>query len=119
MIQPKELSKISNIVGVRPQQIEKDYVVSWLLWGIAQNDLLKQNLIFKGGTCIKKIHIEDYRYSEDMDFTLQDDSILDEIIYAEFDNIFGLISRETRMKFNITEESKGIHSASGSIKLFV
>ncbi|NQY11768.1 MAG: nucleotidyl transferase AbiEii/AbiGii toxin family protein [Flavobacteriales bacterium] len=119
MIQPKELSKISNIVGVRPQQIEKDYVVSWLLWGIAQNDLLKQNLIFKGGTCIKKIHIEDYRYSEDMDFTLQDDSILDEIIYAEFDNIFGLISRETRMKFNITEESKGIHSASGSIKFYV
>ena len=63
MIQPREISKISNKVGVRPQQIEKDYVITWILWGISQNTFLKENLVFKGGTCIKKIHIADYRYS--------------------------------------------------------
>ena len=56
--------------GVSPSQIEKDYVISWLLWGISQNDLLSEILIFKGGTCLKKMHIGDYRFSEDMDFTI-------------------------------------------------
>lgn len=97
MIQPKEISKISNQAGVRPQQIEKDYVISWLLWGISQNQFLCENLIFKGGTCIKKIHIEDYRYSEDMDFTLKDDTVSDNEIYIQFGNLFSAISRETRI----------------------
>ena len=55
MIKPKEISKIANIEGVRQQQIEKDYIISWILWGIYKYDLLKEALIFKGGTCIKKI----------------------------------------------------------------
>lgn len=70
MIKPKEISKKANIEGVRPQQIEKDYIISWILWGIYNHDFLKGALIFKGGTCLRKIHIEEYRYSEDMDFTL-------------------------------------------------
>lgn len=119
MIQPKELSKISNIVGVRPQQIEKDYVISWILWGIAQNDFLSKNLVFKGGTCIKKIHIADYRYSEDMDFTLNDNTVTDDNIYAEFNNVLGMIAKETRMNMSVNEESKDIHQASGSIKFYI
>ncbi|MCH7535425.1 MAG: nucleotidyl transferase AbiEii/AbiGii toxin family protein [Bacteroidetes bacterium] len=119
MIQPKELSRISNIVGVRPLQIEKDYVVSWILWGISKSTFLRQNLIFKGGTCIKKIHIDDYRYSEDMDFTLNDDSISDDNIYAEFNNIFRLISKETRMGLSINEGSKDVHPASNSFKFYL
>jgi predicted nucleotidyltransferase component of viral defense system len=31
-----------------------------------------QNFIFKGGTCLKKCYFEDYRFSEDLDFTLLD-----------------------------------------------
>lgn len=119
MIQSKEISKVSNKVGVRPQQIEKDYVISWLLWGIAQNVFLSENLIFKGGTCIKKIYIEDYRYSEDMDFTLKNDTISDNEIYTEFNGLFGVISRETRMRLSIDESSKDIHVATGSIKFYI
>ena len=63
MIKPKAISKKANAEGVRQQQIEKDYIISWILWGIYNNELLKEALIFKGGTCLKKIHIEDYRYS--------------------------------------------------------
>ncbi|MBA7551739.1 hypothetical protein ES705_44287 [subsurface metagenome] len=73
MIKPKEISKLANSEGVRQQQIEKDYIISWVLWGIYNNDTLKDALIFKGGTCLKKVHIEDYRYSEDMDFTINPD----------------------------------------------
>ena len=63
MIKPKEISRKANKEGVRPQQIEKDYIISWILWGIYNHDLLNDALIFKWGTCLKKIHIEDYRYS--------------------------------------------------------
>jgi predicted nucleotidyltransferase component of viral defense system len=33
---------------------------------------LRQKLIFKGGTCLKKCYIPDYRFSEDLDFTSTD-----------------------------------------------
>jgi len=55
MIKPKEISKLANSEGVRQQQIEKDYIISWIIWGIYNNDTLKDALIFKGGTCIKKV----------------------------------------------------------------
>jgi predicted nucleotidyltransferase component of viral defense system len=58
MISSKIIHKTSNKEGVRPQQIEKDYIISWILWGISRNDFLKDALVFKGGTCLKKIHIE-------------------------------------------------------------
>ena len=119
MIQSREISKISNKAGVRPQQIEKDYVITWMLWGISQNTFLKENLIFKGGTCLKKIHIPDYRYSEDMDFTLKKDAISDEEIYKNLDDLFGLVFRETRIRLSINETSKETHIASGSIKCYV
>jgi predicted nucleotidyltransferase component of viral defense system len=59
MIKPQEISKIASREGVRPQQIEKDYIISWVLWGIYNHGILKDALIFKGGTCSKKIFIED------------------------------------------------------------
>lgn len=42
MIKHKVIHKISNKEGVRPQQIEKDYIISWLLKGISNHGLLKK-----------------------------------------------------------------------------
>jgi predicted nucleotidyltransferase component of viral defense system len=50
--------------------IEKDYVLGWLLAGIGQDQLLGQNWVFKGGTCLRKCYYETYRFSEDLDFTV-------------------------------------------------
>jgi predicted nucleotidyltransferase component of viral defense system len=50
--------------------IEKDYVLGWLLWGIATDPVLSKSWVFKGGTCLKKCYIETYRFSEDLDFTV-------------------------------------------------
>jgi len=49
--------------------IERDYIVSWVLAGILANNKLKEKLIFKGGTALKKCYFGDYRFSEDLDFT--------------------------------------------------
>jgi Nucleotidyl transferase AbiEii toxin, Type IV TA system len=50
--------------------VEKDYVLGWVLWGIATDPTLGQQWVFKGGTCLKKCYIETYRFSEDLDFTV-------------------------------------------------
>lgn len=55
--------------GLRPEVVEKDYVLGWLLAGLASTPA-KDEWIFKGGTCIKKCVFETYRFSEDLDFSL-------------------------------------------------
>ena len=55
---------------LRPEVVEKDYVLGWLLAAISLHRELQALWIFKGGTCIKKTYFETYRFSEDLDFTL-------------------------------------------------
>ncbi len=116
MIKPGEIDKIAITKGVRAKQIEKDYVISWVLWGIERNELLNNNFVFKGGTCLKKMHFEDYRYSEDMDFTLRDDSVSDKDILENFKIIFEKLYDESRIKVELIEDSIDNHKASGSLK---
>lgn len=116
MIKPGEIDKIAIAKDVRAKQIEKDYVISWVLWGIARNEFLNNSLVFKGGTCLKKMHFENYRYSEDMDFTLRDDSVSDKDILDEFQNIFNQIYEESRIKIILVNDSIDNHEASGSLK---
>ena len=121
MIKPEEIARRANSEGVRQQQIEKDYIVSWILWGIFNHDLLKKILIFKGGTCIKKIHIQDYRYSEDLDFTLnpeKENGITNDDIYSAFKTVFDQIKETANINLSIPEDSKEVHE-SGGIKFFV
>ncbi|NHZ85623.1 MAG: nucleotidyl transferase AbiEii/AbiGii toxin family protein [Planctomycetia bacterium] len=122
MIKPKILHKISNQEGVRPQQIEKDYIISWVLWGISTHSLLKDVLIFKGGTCLKKINIENYRYSEDMDFTMNpkmEVDISNDDIYSAFNVVFTKIKEAANIDLSIPEDSKDIHKSTNSIKFYV
>jgi predicted nucleotidyltransferase component of viral defense system len=55
---------------LRPEVVEKDYVLGWLLAALHLHAKLSATWIFKGGTCIKKCYFETYRFSEDLDFTL-------------------------------------------------
>jgi predicted nucleotidyltransferase component of viral defense system len=121
MIKPKEISKKANAEGVRQQQIEKDYIMSWILWGIYNHKFLSDVLIFKGGTCLKKIHIEDYRYSEDMDFTLHPDkesNTSDDEIFTAFKEVFVEIKESANIDLAIPEDSKEVHE-SGGLKFFI
>jgi predicted nucleotidyltransferase component of viral defense system len=59
---------------LRPEVVEKDYVLGWLLAAISSHREVQALWIFKGGTCIKKTYFETYRFSEDLDFTLLPDA---------------------------------------------
>jgi predicted nucleotidyltransferase component of viral defense system len=47
MIKPGEIQQKANAVGVRDQQIEKDYILSWILFGIAKHEQLSKELFSK------------------------------------------------------------------------
>ena len=49
-----------------PRLVEKDYFCTLLL----QHMTPAKGVVFKGGTCLAKVHAEFYRLSEDMDFAL-------------------------------------------------
>jgi len=69
MITQREISQFAYREQMSDRVIEKDYVLTWLLFGLA-NSPLREHLAFKGGTALKKIYFPDYRYSEDLDFTI-------------------------------------------------
>jgi predicted nucleotidyltransferase component of viral defense system len=52
--------------GFSPRLIEKDYFCTVLLQRLATAG----ELVFKGGTCLAKVHGEFYRLSEDLDFVI-------------------------------------------------
>ena len=54
--------------GFSPRLIEKDYFCSVLLEYLSDSG--GGQLVFKGGTCLAKIHAGFYRLSEDLDFTI-------------------------------------------------
>lgn len=69
MILQKEIATISEQLGVSKSVIDKDWVLGHFIAGIFNEPELKETLIFKGGTCLKKCWFEEYRFSEDLDFT--------------------------------------------------
>jgi hypothetical protein len=78
MIDKREILETASALGLLPNVVEKDYVLGWLLAGINAHPELAASWVFKGGTCLKKCYFETYRFSEDLDFTLQDDSQIEE-----------------------------------------
>ncbi|WP_299248319.1 nucleotidyl transferase AbiEii/AbiGii toxin family protein [uncultured Cytophaga sp.] len=106
MIQPKEIQQKARLVGVREQQIEKDYILSWILKGISQHEFLSKVVVFKGGTVLKKIYFHDYRYSEDLDYTLLKNEIINEQIFEWFNDIFKYISEEANIALEIREDNQ-------------
>lgn len=69
MILQKEITTIAEAKHVSKSTIDKDWVLGHFLAAIYSEPELKEALIFKGGTCLKKCYFPDYRFSEDLDFT--------------------------------------------------
>ncbi len=72
MIPIREIKEIARRLSVPPSTIERDYAQNWLLAYLDTREM-----VFKGGTCIRKVFIENYRFSDDLDFTLTKNLDLD------------------------------------------
>ena len=118
MIEPKEINKVATTNRVSDRQIEKDYVLSWVLYAISKNKILSSALVFKGGTVLKKAYIEDYRFSEDLDFTLLNEKISNEQIRDEFNKLFVFIREEANIEMQLDEKKWTIHEP-GSPQFYI
>lgn len=63
------IQKAVRETGVNQIVLERDYAQSYVLLGIASRPRLRDSLVFKGGTALRKVHLPGYRFSEDLDFS--------------------------------------------------
>ncbi len=81
----KRIEEAREEAGLSWEIIEKDYILSWVLAGIAANVKLQNTLIFKGGTALKKCYFGNYRFSEDLDFTAKEEIVRGELLEKEIE----------------------------------
>ena len=66
MLTVEDVRRLAMRFGIPLGTVEKDYMMTSLLRHLS---LLTDNLVFKGGTAIKKVYLSTSRFSEDLDFT--------------------------------------------------
>lgn len=71
MITKQELIRKHKELGIPLPTIEKDYILGLILSCLYRHPIIQDHWVFKGGICLKKIYINTYRFSEDLDFTLK------------------------------------------------
>lgn len=120
MIQHSEIKNLETEWGLREDVIEKDYVISWLLWGIGSHPTLRDAWIFKGGTCLKKCYFETYRFSEDLDFTvLPRGPFTPDDVLPILDDVVGRVHEASGLDFTIQPRRMKLrpagHSSEGRV----
>ena len=76
MILKSEIIKIAHAKGVKTETIDIDWILGHFLNAMFCQEEVQQNFVFKGGTCLKKCYFGDYRFSEDLDFTLRNEAFI-------------------------------------------
>lgn len=98
MISKQDILERAREWQLRPEVVEKDYVLGWLLAAVGLHEDVATTWVLKGGTCVKKCFFETYRFSEDLDF-----SLLPDADYSE-----EAISQALRELTELTTELSGI-----------
>jgi len=65
----QRLEDTRKATGAPWEILERDYLLSFILAGIAEVKGINDTLVFKGGTALKKCYFGDYRFSEDLDYS--------------------------------------------------
>jgi predicted nucleotidyltransferase component of viral defense system len=115
MIPPRNLALLSNRLSKAGRRIpeavlDRDYCLAWFLVALSRTPL-RERLAFKGGTAIKRCYFGDYRFSEDLDFTLAAETGFD-TIRRELDAVFSEVARATGAVFRFAREDRRTHENS-------
>ncbi len=100
MISEDDIRRLAKTHGKAAGVLEKDYALTWLLNGIYhKKSRLRNLLIFKGGTAIRKIFFpEIWRFSEDLDFTITE-SVDPKAVIDNFDDVFDILATESGITY--------------------
>ena len=70
MIDYLQVQRLALKNNVSQEIIEKDYFIELVLFYFSKDSSLCENLVFRGGTALKKVYFPEYRFSEDLDFVI-------------------------------------------------
>ena len=121
MIPQSNLSRLANRLAraggrrIPESVLERDYCLSWFLAGLSQSPV-RDRLIFKGGTALKKCYFPDYRFSEDLDFTFAEE-VPFETIREELDVAFEGSYRDSGVLLRYARSDRQPHANSHTFYL--
>ncbi len=117
MISQRDIALLSNRLHrekkgrrIPESLLERDYCLAWLLASLA-NHSLGERLAFKGGTALKRCYFVDYRFSEDLDFTMLQQKPFPEI-QANLEEIFGIVHDQSAIQFGFDHLDEEPHANS-------
>ena len=99
MINYTQIQRLASKEGIPEEAIEKDYLIELILFYIAKDRYLNKLLVFRGGTALKKVYFPGYRFSEDLDFLVEDEGSIREC-QEKLDQILIKISSEYPFQLN-------------------
>jgi predicted nucleotidyltransferase component of viral defense system len=113
LIPQRNISLLSNRLAagggtrIREDVLERDYCLAWFLCGLSESDL-RPALAFKGGTALKRCYFSDYRFSEDLDFTLREPLTFEDI-RARLERIYAVVQENSGITFTFAREDRQSH----------
>jgi hypothetical protein len=116
MIPQRNISLLSNRLANKggrriPEAVlERDYCLAWFLVGLSRSSL-RDLFAFKGGTALKRCYMGDYRFSDDLDFTLVRATSFEEIL-AELELISTEVHKASGIIIRYSREDRKSHQNS-------
>ena len=104
MIPQREIANTAAEWQLAQNVVEKDYVLGWLLAGIAEQPVTR-SWAFKGGTCLRKCWFETYRFSEDLDFTVPEVHLDVASLHSAFREIADWVHTQCGLRLVLEEGS--------------
>ena len=98
MIRSQEIKEKAREYSVPVSTIERDYAQNWLLKYLHHPDI-----ILKGGTGIKKVYHENYRFSDDLDFSLTH-PIKDKDLFTHMNEAIDKAKEEVGINFQMNNK---------------
>lgn len=121
MIPQRNLSVLSNRLArqggrrIPEAVLERDYCLAWFLVGLSASSL-REHLVFKGGTALKRCYFGDYRFSEDLDFTLAGEMPLESIL-RELEDVYAEVRSASGIPFHYSRGDRKEHQNSHTFYL--
>lgn len=121
MIPQRNISRLANRLARNEGQripeavLERDYCLAWFLVGLSCSTP-KPVLAFKGGTALKRCHYEDYRFSEDLDFTLLQPMEFEELL-RHLETLYANVREESGIVFRFDRVDRHGHQNSHTFYL--
>jgi uncharacterized protein len=103
MITYSQIQRLAAKQGLPEEIIEKDYLVELVLFCFAKDEFFKERLVFRGGTALKKVYFPSYRFSEDLDFLIDEIENLREC-EQRIDKLLATVNSEYPFRLNKRSE---------------